>query len=207
MSYSDFTTIAKVKALGIDVIEARFLPKEIDPIAPSHYLKEALRLGLPLVLARGSEKARSELLIAPILLEVSRHLSHKVSLFSGEDFTVDTARGLNGICDFLISGSPQQLEIERPVIVIVEAKKVDLNSGLGQCLAEMVAAQQFNQATTEIIYGCVTTGTAWKFLKLQGTIASIDVTEYAIPPVDHILGILVWMVKQFEYCAMEEPAK
>ena len=78
MSYSDFTTIAKVKALGIEVLEAVFLPK-IEPIAPSDYLKEALRLGLPLILARGSEKARSELLIAPILLEASRHLSHQVS--------------------------------------------------------------------------------------------------------------------------------
>jgi hypothetical protein len=197
MAYSDFTTIAKVKALGLDVVEAKFLP-EIPAIAPSDYLQEALRLGLPVILARGSEKARSELLIAPILLEVSRHLSHQVSLFSGEDFTVDTSRGLNGSCDFLISRSPQQLEIEQPVIVIVEAKKVDLNSGLGQCLAEMFAAQEFNQAKDAIVYGCVTTGTGWKFLKLQGKIAEIDVTEYPIPPVDRVLGILVWMVRQFD---------
>ncbi len=201
MAYSDFTTIAKVKALGIDVVEAKFLP-EIVPIAPSDYLQEALRLGLPVILARGSEKARSELLIAPILLEVSRHLSHQVALFSGEDFTVDASRGLNGSCDFLISRSPQQLEIEQPVIVIVEAKKVDLNSGLGQCLAEMFAAQEFNQSANQskntIVYGCVTTGTGWKFLKLDDQVASIDVTEYPIPPVDQVLGVLVWMVKQFE---------
>ncbi len=197
MAYSDFTTIAKVKALGLAVLETQFLPK-IDPIAPSDYLQEALRLGLPVILARGSEKARSELLIAPILLEVSRHLSHQVGLFSGEDFTVDASRGLNGSCDFLISRSPQQLEIEQPVIVIVEAKKVDLNSGLGQCLAEMFAAQLFNTSEVSTIYGCVTTGTGWKFLKLEGAIAKIDVTEYPIPPVDQVLGILVWMVKQFE---------
>jgi hypothetical protein len=197
MAYSDFTTIAKVKALGVEVEEAKFLPK-ISPIAPSDYLQEALRLGLPVILARGSEKARSELLIAPILLEVSRHLSHQVALFSGEDFTVDASRGLNGSCDFLISRSPQQLEIEQPVIVIVEAKNVDLNSGLGQCLAEMFAAQEFNQSKNAIVYGCVTTGTGWKFLKLDGAVASIDVTEYPIPPVDQVLGILVWMVKQFE---------
>ncbi len=197
MAYSDFTTIAKVKALGLEVVEVKFLPK-ITPIEPSAYLQEALRLGLPVILARGSEKARSELLIAPILLEVSRHLSHKVSLFSGEDFTVDASRGLNGSCDFLISRSPQQLEIEDPVIVIVEAKKVDLNSGLGQCLAEMFAAQIFNQSEEAIVYGCVTTGTGWKFLKLQGGVASIDVTEYSIPPVNQVLGILVWMVQQFE---------
>jgi hypothetical protein len=90
------------------------------------------------------------------------------------------------------------LEIEQPVIVIVEAKKVDLNSGLGQCLAEMFAAQEFNQSKNAIAYGCVTTGTGWKFLKLDSAVASIDVTEYPIPPVDQVLGILVWMVKQFE---------
>jgi hypothetical protein len=197
MAYSDFTTIAKVKSLGIEVVEDCFLPT-IQPIAPSDYLQEALRLGLPVILARGSEKARSELLIAPILLEVSRQLSHRVSLFSGEDFTVDASQGLNGSCDFLISRSSQQFEIEQPVIIIVEAKKVDLNSGLGQCLAEMVAAQRFNQSNIATVYGCVTTGTGWKFLKLAGTIASIDVTEYPIPPVDQVLGILVWMVRQFE---------
>jgi hypothetical protein len=197
MAYSDFTTIAKVKALGIDVLEAQFLP-EITRIAPSSYLQEALRLGLPLILARGSEKARSELLIAPILLEVSRHLSQQVSLFSGEEFTVDVSRGLNGICDFLISQSPQQIEIDRPVIVIVEAKKVDLNSGLGQCIAEMLAVQEFNQSAIDVVYGCVTTGTSWKFLKLEGITASIDVTEYSINPVDFILGVLVWMIRQFE---------
>jgi hypothetical protein len=97
----------------------------------------------------------------------------------------------------LISNSPHQLEIEKPVIIIVEAKKVDINSGLGQCLAEMFAAQQFNQSETAPIYGCVTTGTAWKFLTLQGAIARVDVTEYPIPPVDFVLGVLVWMIRQF----------
>ncbi len=58
MAYRDFTTIAKVKALGLTVLETQFLP-EIEPIAPRDYLQEALRLGLPVILARGSEKARS----------------------------------------------------------------------------------------------------------------------------------------------------
>lgn len=82
--------------------------------------------------------------------------------------------------------------------MVVEAKKVDLNSGLGQCLAEMVAAQQFNQSEVNPIYGCVTTGTAWKFLKLEGTTASVDMMEYPIPPVDFVLGVLVWMIRKFE---------
>ena len=55
MAYSDFTTIAKVKALGLEILEVKFLPK-IASIEPSAYLQEALRLGLPVILVRGSEK-------------------------------------------------------------------------------------------------------------------------------------------------------
>lgn len=58
MEYSDFTTIAKVKALGLDFVEVKFLPK-ITPIEPSAYLQEALRLGLLVILARRSETDRA----------------------------------------------------------------------------------------------------------------------------------------------------
>jgi hypothetical protein len=88
--------------------------------------------------------------------------------------------------------------IEAPTVIIVEAKKADLKTGIGQCLAEMVAAQKFNEANRRsipTIYGCVTSGSAWKFMQLQGQTATFDLMEYAIPPIDRILGMLVWMVK------------
>ncbi len=53
-------------------------------------------------------------------------------MFSGEDFTIDESIGLNGKCDFLLSRSPEVLEIEAPAIVIVEAKKADLRIGFGE---------------------------------------------------------------------------
>ncbi len=145
-----------------------------------------------------SEKARSEGIIYPILLEVRRILNRQISLFSGEDFTVDEAVGLNGICDFLLSRSPEVLEIEAPAIVIVEAKKADLRTGFGQCIAQMVAAQQFNAAKNcpiPTIYGSVSNGTQWRFLKLEGNTVTIDLTDYPLPPVEQILGMLVWMVQ------------
>jgi hypothetical protein len=105
----------------------RFLP-ETEPIAPSPYLAEFLAESIPLAIATGSEKARSELIISPILFEVRKILDRHISFFSGEDFTVDVQAGLSGICDFLISRSPEQLLIEAPAIVIVEAKKENLIS-------------------------------------------------------------------------------
>jgi hypothetical protein len=199
MPYSEFTLRKVRQDLGITIQEGSSFLTEIAPIAPDQLLQQELEEGLPLVLARGSEKARSEWLINPVLTAVRRLLNRSVSLFSGEEFTVDTALGLNGVCDFLLSRSLTQLEIEAPAVVIVEAKKENLNGGLGQCIAEMVAAQRFNEMNGEAIatiYGVVSSGTAWKFLKLEEKTVAIDLSEYPLLPVDRILGWLVWMVRE-----------
>ena len=199
MSYSEFTSIIKVKqAFGLTTVEGpRFLP-QITPIDPSATLTDFLANSLPVAVATGSEKARSEMIITPVLLEVRKILQQNISLFSGEDFTVDYETGLNGICDYLISRSPEMLEIEAPAVAVVEAKKADLKTGIGQCVAEMVAMQKFNESKGKpisVIYGGVSNGTQWRFLKLEEKIVSIDLNDYALPPVDEILGMLVWMVR------------
>jgi hypothetical protein len=199
MCYRDFTSIIKVKqAFGLTTVEGpRFLP-QISPIEPSATLTDFLANSLPVAVATGSEKARSEMIITPVLLEVRKILQQNISLFSGEDFTVDYESGLNGICDYLISRSPEMLEIEAPAVAVVEAKKADLKTGIGQCVAEMVAMQKFNEAKGKpisVIYGSVSNGTQWRFLKLEEKIVSIDLNDYALPPVDEILGMLVWMVR------------
>lgn len=196
MSYSEFTLKKVRDDFGLTLVEGdRFLP-EITPVTPADYLVEFLQESLPLAVGTGSEKARSELIISPLLLEVRRQTQRQVSVFSGEDFTVDASVGLNGVCDFLISRSTEQMMIESPVVIILEAKKGDLKPGLGQCIAEMVAAQRFNQENQREIltlYGAISNGTVWRFLKLEGTIVTLDLTEYSLNPVAQLLGTLVWM--------------
>ena len=151
-----------------------------------------------LALALNTEKARSEMLICPILLEIKEISTSSISLFSGNDFTVDISIGLSGVCDFLISLSSEQLFLEAPAVVIVEAKKEDLNAGLGQCVAEMIAAQRFNEnnhTSIPIIYGTVTTGDRWKFLKIENQTVTIGLIEYTLPPLEQILGILVSFIQ------------
>jgi hypothetical protein len=197
MAYSNFTLRKVKQEFGLTIEEqGSFLP-EITPIEPSAYLTETLRRNLALAIAVGTEKARSELLISPVLVEVREILDRQISVFSGTDFTVDESLGLNGICDFLISRSTEQLMIESPVLAIVEAKKEDLNAGMGQCIAEMIAALKFNEINDtprRTMYGIVTTGNVWRFLKLHDRTVSIDLTDYAMPPVDRILGILAYLV-------------
>ncbi len=162
MSYSQFKTLTSVKeAFGITTKEGiRFLP-DLEPVEPSATLKNFLDYSLPVATATGSAKARSELIISPVLLEVRQILQQQISFYSGEEFNVDESDGMNGTSNFMIKRSMELIEIEAPVFILVEAKKADLKSGLGQCAAEMVAAQRFNEKKEQAIstiYGCVSHG-------------------------------------------------
>jgi hypothetical protein len=202
MPYSQFKTLFSVKeAFGLSTQEGvRFLP-DLEPISPSATLKDYLGYSIPVAIATGSEKVRSELIISPVLLEVRQLLQRyqkTIGFFSGEEFNVDESVGLNGTCDFLLSRSSSLIEIEAPVFILIEAKKADLKIGLGQCAAEMVAAQRFNlQKNHDIpnIYGCVSNGTQWRFMKLKDSLLTIDLSDYPLPPIEQILAFLVWMAQ------------
>jgi hypothetical protein len=198
MVYSEFT-LAKVRQdFNLTLQEGQNLFATVAAVAPSNLLTAILDEYLPLAIAINSEKARSEFIIAPVLGEVRRLSSYQVSLFSGKEFNIDKDKGLTGFCDFILSCSPEQLYITSPVIEITEAKNEDIISGLGQCIASMVAAQLFNQQSgnnIDVIYGAVTTGTAWRFLTLRDQVVSIDAIEYYIKEVDKILGILIQPIR------------
>ena len=194
MAYSEFT-IRSVKAqLGIRLIEdeSLFDPTQLLPIAISDHLKTTLTEDAPVAIAINTEKSRSEWIIAPILSEVRKHAAKRISLFSGTTFTVDEAQGLNGQCDYILSLGQEQFYIAAPILAIVEAKKEDIIGGIGQCVATMFAAQLYNQQEQQplpAIYGAVTTGTNWKFLKLSGTTAWVDRDEYYLNEIETLLGI------------------
>ena len=193
MSYSEFTLESVQIAFDLTITERANLLNDAPLAESSEFLKQLLKEFVPLALAMNTEKARSELIIAPILVEVRKHFLDRASLFSGVELNVDRDRGLNGVCDFLLSRSPSQLMLKAPVVVIVEAKKENINGALGQCIAEMWAAKLFNQQHQNdipIIYGAATTGNDWKFLRLSDRLVEIDLTEYQLSNIDKILGIL-----------------
>lgn len=193
MAYSDFTLDRVKKTFDLSISDKIDIFSSVPELECPPFLAETLRENVPLALASNTEKSRSEMIIAPILISVRKHLNAQISLFSGIDFTVDAQKGLNGSCDFIISRSPELLILTAPVVTIVEAKKENINAGLGQCVAEMVAAKLFNERegnNIQTIYGTVTTGTNWKLLKLVGQVIEIDLIEYYISNIGKILGIL-----------------
>ena len=199
MAYSNWTLNTVREAFQLERANTGEIFADIEPVTPSSLLVEVLKRKMFLATAIGTEKAKSEMIVADVLVELREHFEHRISLFSGIDFNVDDESGLTGVCDFLISLSPEQFYLETPIIVLVEAKNDNLEVGLGQCVAEMVAAQRFNAEKGNdipIVYGATTTGILWRFLKLKGKTLSIDIAVYQIERCDKILGVLKSMVEQ-----------
>ncbi len=196
MSYSDFRLPDVLEKFSLVTREIAGLFASVPPVEPSARLVELLRFNVPLGVAIGNEKARSEFIVAPLLSELKRLHPTALSLFSGVDLTVEPSAGLTGTCDFLLSLTPEQLFVRAPIVTLVEAKKEDMGVGIGQCAAEMVGARLFNERAgtgIETVYGAVTTGTAWRFMSLSGSTLAIDMNEYALSDLARVLGILVSM--------------
>jgi hypothetical protein len=198
MAYNDFTLEQLNQAFGIAIQSHQDLfSTQKQAIELSSTFKDYLDYSTTLALSISTEKARSEMIIAPILVELKRMMSDRISLFSGTQFDVDSTKGLNGFCDYIISLSSQQFYIQAPVAIIFEAKNENIKGGLAQCIAAMLAAHIFNgkkENPIDTIYGAVTTGNQWKFLKFHQNIAFIDVKDYYIDRLEDIISILLIMV-------------
>lgn len=191
MAYSDFTITKFEQAFGIRQTLGELFPKPLREIEPSErlitILEDAQRIPL------FSEKAKSELLISPILLEMIRRNEFTITLFSGYSFDIDPTRGLNGQCDFLLGTEIGSLTIKAPVFCIVEAKSRGLEEGIGQCAAELYAARLFNetsQRSTPHLYGVVTDGYEWLFVQLIEQTLIVDFKRYSLGQLGQLLGIL-----------------
>jgi hypothetical protein len=198
MAYNQFTLKQLREEYQLDIMGQSALFADVPPAVVPDWLRETLARQVDVALRSGSEKARSEYIVAPILLAVYEQIRDHANLFSGVEFEVDPARGLAGFCDFLFTLAPHAIDIQAPIVSIVEAKKDDIPKGIPQCLAELVAAQIFNASAgkpIETLYGVITTGEIWKFLRLHGTSATIDIDDYFLNQPEKIIGIILSMLR------------
>lgn len=197
MAYDQFTLARVQAAFNVTVqtqtnLFASFPSAPVDP-----FLRTLLQRQEPLAMAVNTEKVRSELLIAPILTEVWRLGNDRVAMFSGTRFDVDEAAELVGVCDFILGRPPQLHYVTAPVMMIVEAKNENIAGGLGPCAAAMFAGQRFNRRRNPdiaVMYGAVTNGGEWKFLRLTDRLLEVDLTDYRINQPERILGILLHVI-------------
>ena len=198
MAYSNFTIPKINKSFDITIDATTDLYSDIPETQIRPAFMERLDDEMALGLEASTEKARSEFIIAPILSELRRMTGKNIGLLSGVEFNVDESIGLNGVCDYIIQRSNQQIYVLAPILMVVEAKNEDMRQGYAQCIVEMLAAQSFNEqegTVREKMYGAVTIGERWKFLELEGKIVRIDSEDYYIQSIGKIMGILLFMTK------------
>jgi hypothetical protein len=199
MAYSKFTLPEIIEKFSLK-IKREILFDEVTPIKISDFLKESLFRGYAIALPNGSEKARSELLVSPFLVELKQINDNRISVFSGEILDADKKNGLNGECDFILSSNDNQLFIDAPIFTVVEAKKNDIGESFGQCVAQMLGAQLFNEKHKKginTIFGCVTTGDRWHFLQLKDVTVSIPPKDIMLEGnEDLILGVLQKIIEK-----------
>ena len=193
MAYSEFTLDTAGRLLGLVTRPADLFPGSAPVDAPAWLSASLARGGQGIHLSLISEKSRSEFVVAPVLLAGREVSGDRFAIYSGQRLDVDASRGLVGECDFILTASEPVLPLRAPIAVVVEAKKNDIEGGLGQCIAQMVAADQFNQTSDRVdatVFGCVTTGETWQFLKLAGAEVLMDRSRYYIDNVEKILGVI-----------------
>jgi hypothetical protein len=188
MAYTDFTLESAEAELGVTSGPGVVFP-DLQAVPVPAWLTELLARGMELALV--SEKARSEFIVAPVLLAVREAAAGSIAILSGQRLDVDPARRLLGECDFLLARSEPVPRLRAPLMAVVEAKKNDIDGGLGQCVAQMVGAQVYNERAgqpIEAVYGCVTTGEDWQFLRLTGVVVTLHRPRLYIDNVGLILA-------------------
>jgi hypothetical protein len=191
MAYKDFTLEAAEATFGLVAQPGELFP-DLRPAPVPDWLRDLLQRGQR-VAALVSEKARSEFLVVPVLLAAQEFVPGALTIYSGQRLDVDPDHGLEGECDYILALTPPVPRLRAPLVTILEAKKGDVEAGLGQCLAQMIGARLFNERSGQPprpVFGCVTSGEVWQFLRLEGTAALIDRGRFFLDNVGGILGAL-----------------
>jgi hypothetical protein len=192
-SYSDFTLDHLEQMFSIRSTMKDLRLSQVS-LLPSEWLEATLSRNRTLPV--NSEKAKSELLITPIIVEIATRTPQRFQCFSGNTLDVDVTQSLKGRCDFLLTKN-LSVNISAPIIAIFEAKDDSLDHWYGQCGAEMYASRLFNEQRNEpitIIHGAVTNGFSWQFLRLEGAQLLIDKEIYALSDLPKLLGALQFLI-------------
>ncbi|MCI5160955.1 MAG: hypothetical protein D3917_02820 [Candidatus Electrothrix sp. AX5] len=133
-----------------------------------------------------SETAKREFLIAPVLFELAKETDSKINV----EYPIDVSELLSGYLDYLIRYKQE--------LIVIEAKKGDIDKGFNQLAAELIALDQYEEEGGSILYGVVTIGEMWVFSMLDRKNKKItrDMHNYTIPEdVEDIFRILVGIIE------------
>ena len=158
------------------------LPKFTGELERMELTKSRIEEILPYVVL-SNETARREWLVSPILHDLIHYTKVKVRI----EYSIKVSKFLQGNLDYFLE-APHQ-------ILIVEAKKADLDFGMTQLLSQLIALDQWQDDSTQTYFiGAVTTGKAWEFARLNRQSKHIEqgLEDYYVPnDLDSLTRILV----------------
>ncbi len=196
MPYKKYTGKEVDELLGLQLSSIElFATTHIEKKQPSVLLVSYLDRAQEM--AQTTEKAVSEYVVSPILGEIKVANKDRITLFSGEQLNVDRSRNLNGEVDFFFAKTTHSFAKKAPIICIVEAKIGLIDSGIPQAAAQMYGARLKNEQEgndIRIIYGAVTDGKTWRFLRLEGQVLYTDLAILYLDNVPLLLGTLQWII-------------
>ena len=200
MAYNKFRIEHLKEKLNLTVLNEYWLNSGLAPF-PNDAILDSLLSDAP-KLFLGSEKARSEFIVTPVLQALNRKNRGRFTIFSGYEFNIDKKIELNGFCDFILAVAANSYVIEAPAFFVVETKKTDIDdNAIAQCAAELYAARLFNEKEGKFqkaVYGCATSGYTWLFLKLENDTLCIDSRSVQLS-FDNPYGVLAtlqWILDQ-----------
>ena len=144
-----------------------------------------------------TERAK-ELIIDALCAEVATHYPN-LKIWKAAPLE---SRELIGEADYLVT--PKRAYIDTPLLCAVEAKKDDFEKGLAQCLVEMHACAENNEAVglTGEVFGIVTNGQAWQFYQRRNDGSIGESALFAMRDMPDLLGALHLV---FSRCAANIP--
>jgi hypothetical protein len=170
-------------------IELRKL--EIDP-----YFVNKLQMVITDGIVFNSEYAICENIISPILTEIWRLYKDNCLLWSHQPLNYD--QNLSGIPDYIVAKrSPRgKILLEKPYLVVVEAKKDNFEEGWGQCLAELIAVQKINDNPQQKVFGIVSNGKLWEFGKLEREIFTKNIQSYLLDNLETLMAAINFVFRE-----------
>ncbi len=194
MAFSDFKNISEVqKKYNIKYKEAIFI--ETQEIQPSENFVKDIEFYKENIDVFSSEASRSEVIISPILREVYKKYYKKYSFWIQKSIFYDDI--LCGTPDYIFSEKSElgKTVLEKPIVIIVEAKRNDFEQGWGQCLAELVASQKINDDAECPVHGIVTDGNLWQFGKLEKDCFFKNPESITVDKLSLLYGVLNYVVQ------------
>lgn len=197
MSFSSYKSLsATIEQFQIFYQEENFVQEIATNI--SSYFREDLQLMMQEGVVDNSEFAICENLIYPIIKEVWKSYRQKFLLWSHHYLNYD--QELSGFPEYILAQrSPLgKVVFAKPYLLLVEAKQDKFHDGWGQCLAEMVAAQQLNEKPDIVVFGIVSNGVTWEFGKLEGQHFTKNTTPFLIYQLDQLFAVTNYIFQQCE---------